>query len=619
MKKILVVLSLCFLTLGVWGQLVIELTDQYVHQIGDGHVIDLGVAIQRDTISFNLLMEGHSLLTGELDNDLIGLVKAYKVYNSAIGGAVIADCSSRASVIDSKLVTETNKLKNLLVLWIGVNEVSDIVGSGTTAYNSLKTYVQNRVIAGWKVLVYTMTPVVSGGSRTAQFEIERDTFNGLLRNDLSLINHTYIIDTDPVTQLSDPDDTEYYIDGTHLTPSGYYLCSQLFTDKVTQLYNINSLFGDNTSTTLVLTSTGNGTGVSTMTLTSIEDVTLTLDGNGKFYTNAAGDQGESTSIQLLAGIPKTFYIKCVSGSSNLVIPQNSITNWANWTSSTNAVSIGGSIASMTNLNYLYILGSNTLSGDVSGFNKTTYLNVRGTNILSGDISKLLSLSVISILGSNTLSGSVALLPSITYLDIEGSNTISGAITNLVYLTDILALGSNTLSGSVAALTVLRYLNAGGSSNFTGSIAALTLLTYLSAEGTNSLSGSIAALTSLTYVSIAGSNSISGDISGLTLLQYAYLRGSCVCTIPNVTDIKGLCYIYVGTAITLTSANVNQILADFWLNKDEAKARANRTIDIRGNAASGAPTGQGITDKGALQAYRSPNPPGTAALWTVTTR
>jgi hypothetical protein len=69
--------------------------------------------------------------------------------------------------------------------------------------------------------------------------------------------------------------------------------------------------------------------------------------------------------------------------------------------------------------------------------------------------------------------------------------------------------------------------------------------------------------------------------------------------------------------TLTSIQVNAVLAGFWANRDVAKTRANeRTISLTGVNMS-APTGQGLTDKAALAAYKSPNNTGPM-FWTVTT-
>ena len=205
---------------------------------------------------------------------------------------------------------------------------------------------------------------------------------------------------------------------------------------------------------------------------------IAVDGSAKFYDDSAGTINEGTQRTVVAGAMRTFYLKCPSGTANLIFADAlKVLRWGDntadgWASSTNAASIGGSIELLTNLTLLYINGSNTLTGSVAGLTNLTFLNV---------------------------------------------------------------LGSNTLE------------------------------------------------------------------------------------FPNVTNIKGLCYLYIHTTVILSSANVNQILADFWLNKDEPKSRNDRTIDIRGSLSSGAPTGQGITDAANLAAYRSPNNDPTKALWTVLTR
>ena len=65
--------------------------------------------------------------------------------------------------------------------------------------------------------------------------------------------------------------------------------------------------------------------------------------------------------------------------------------------------------------------------------------------------------------------------------------------------------------------------------------------------------------------------------------------------------------------------MNAILAGFWANRDAAKSSTDRYINIGKDTPTpnAAPTGQGLTDKAALQAYRSPNNTGPA-VWTVTT-
>lgn len=68
----------------------------------------------------------------------------------------------------------------------------------------------------------------------------------------------------------------------------------------------------------------------------------------------------------------------------------------------------------------------------------------------------------------------------------------------------------------------------------------------------------------------------------------------------------------------TSAQVNQLLADLWANRDLTGTQQSlRIIDLRFGA-SGSPTGQGIIDKAALQAYRSPGNNPAYSLWTINT-
>lgn len=146
-----------------------------------------------------------------------------------------------------------------------------------------------------------------------------------------------------------------------------------------------------------------------------------------------------------------------------------------------------------------------------------------------------------------------------------------------------------------------------------------IVEWTSGVNAPNLSGDIGLITSLVSVSCLGNNTLTGSIATLTALWTFTVGGSNTIVYPNTTNIHGLYSLVVPVTCTLTSENVNQILADFWANRNYAKGGTQRIINIAGNATSGAPTGQGITDKDALKLERSPNPPGTAALWIVTTR
>src|SRR5574344_3160087 len=63
---------------------------------------------------------------------------------------------------------------------------------------------------------------------------------------------------------------------------------------------------------------GDGTGVATIYLQSVEDQKIKITGAGRFYTNAQGTTGESTSAVVGTSIT-TLYVKLSAGSCYLVL------------------------------------------------------------------------------------------------------------------------------------------------------------------------------------------------------------------------------------------------------------------------------------------------------------
>ena len=144
----------------------------------------------------------------------------------------------------------------------------------------------------------------------------------------------------------------------------------------------------------------------------------------------------------------------------------------------------------------------------------------------------------------------------------------------------------------------RSQESGGASNFGGRVQGFRdALEYLSVGGNNTLYGSVAGLTALTYLSVQGSNTFTGWET-------------------VAASATGLCHLYQRGVTVLTSTQVNAALAGFWANRDAVKPRSERTINLT-NTGNGAPTGQGLVDKAALQAYKSPNNTGPV-VWTVIT-
>jgi len=145
-------------------------------------------------------------------------------------------------------------------------------------------------------------------------------------------------------------------------------------------------------------------------------------------------------------------------------------------------------------------------------------------------------------------------------------------------------------------------------------------TCLKAAGQNTIYGSISNLLLLQIYDISNFSTCSGDTALLSALAYLTIGSFNTITPSRVNLATALIHLEIPNNYALTTSNINQLLADMWLNKDAAKyPSGDRTIYLLGSATNKGPSGQGIIDADALKAYRSPTPPGTAAFWAVTTR
>lgn len=290
------------------------------------------------------------------------------------------------------------------------------------------------------------------------------------------------------------------------------------------------------------------------------------------------------------------------------------------------------------LKYLYLGLNNDIEGDASRFTELIALDMAAhvTNLstISGDASKCTKLQWFYPWGLNTIDGDLSGITSLENVYVGGYCDVVIDVTNLVNLCSIekagfISLGCPALfKGSIAGLTKIGtektnpitgevrpgWLCCADPNEMTGSVEALVDAVYLSSTGTNTISGSITGLTKLQFIGLGGNSTITGSIAGLPDLEV--LTNGTVdkpSTVINNTKL----ILFSPAGMEFTETEVNQILADFWANKDAARPELTyhgRVISLSGAA----PTGQGLTDKAALQAYRSPNNDAGEPLWTVTT-
>lgn len=325
---------------------------------------------------------------------------------------------------------------------------------------------------------------------------------------------------------------------------------------------------DWTAMKFVLTKRGDGTGrilMGSIYAGDANDIVATIDGDAKFYTNATGTTGESSSKTITKGTNTSFYAQVNSGTSNVYFfHKNNILrigygsgsalyggitlSTANGPSITFTYShlarslthfgismgnqgndlITGSAANLPpNLENLCLLSGFTMTGTCADLpDPLTYIYLGGS-ALSGSIAGLpTGLVFCNIAGTNTISGSVSYIPiNCSVFKITGYNTISGALIDIPQgaLTYFYVAGSNTISGAIADL------------DYSGSVLA-TFLCY----GSNTISGAPEDISaSITNFGISGnSNTFSGDIANIpATIDYFYLDGSSSSISGNISGLS----------------------------------------------------------------------------------
>ncbi len=189
-------------------------------------ILKLQLALNRLPIK-NIVFEGHSFFHNQpatggvvnwlLEKTIYRLNAAYdnRIYSyvgSAVSGSTIANLVTRkATAVDAYKVTSYG-MKNIIPIWIGVNDITTTAGTGLTAYAALKSYYNSLVGSGWIPIVITMT---ERGGGDDDIEVERLAFNNAIRTDLA---PTYLIDTDLIVELADSTNATYFqADKIHLT------------------------------------------------------------------------------------------------------------------------------------------------------------------------------------------------------------------------------------------------------------------------------------------------------------------------------------------------------------------------------------------------------------------
>ena len=172
------------------------------------------------------ISDGNSLTVGaeitypKLLIESLGATWEYR--NFGVGGQDTADMIADADTQIDPLF-DSRKRRDVVICWEGGNDI----GSATAAdaYDRLVAYCQGRQSAGFEVIILTL----SISDNTEAWLARRIELNSLLiANWATFADAIVRIDQDPyLGDDGNPLDTDYFVDGVHMTPAGYAIVADL--------------------------------------------------------------------------------------------------------------------------------------------------------------------------------------------------------------------------------------------------------------------------------------------------------------------------------------------------------------------------------------------------------
>jgi hypothetical protein len=257
--------------------------------------------------------------------------------------------------------------------------------------------------------------------------------------------------------------------------------------------------------------------------------------------------------------------------------------------------IEGNADHLVNLKELTLFGRNTIDFNIANFPLLEKTFIAGLSTPHGDAGELINMYQFE----TTLARDTPPYPeTLIYGNIEGWTGIK------------IICSFATLSGDVSDLHEWRYLSEGNDSTIHGNLDnSVYLFEYIPQDS--------AMLFDFTFESFPEMQTFNGTYCTDANKPLRFIQ----CT-PLITFRPKATWVW-------TSEEVNQLLADLWANRDEDKTneyerdgcseffKSDRSIHLN-TIGSGPPTGQGITDKTNLEAYRSPNNDPQYDLWTIET-
>ena len=184
-------------------------------------ILAFGASLTEGYYSGGCLYHPYTIRLGQL---LRSLIKTVDIDNAGISGEAVLDGTMLPRL--KKLLSSTaNKFDWVLIL-AGTNDTMRDQQKASLIFDSYKLLVDECHKNGARVL--SMTLPETNSPRESQFDLQRQEFNRLLREELipktNNNDNVVVLDLDrllPQHSLSDNERQKIWDDGVHLTPQGY--------------------------------------------------------------------------------------------------------------------------------------------------------------------------------------------------------------------------------------------------------------------------------------------------------------------------------------------------------------------------------------------------------------
>lgn len=135
----------------------------------------------------------------------------YLLSNVAASGRTMAQVNTQTTAT----LLRPSYEKNYAVIWAGTNDIAS-GAAAATAYASFTAACTKLHNAGFQIIALTTLPRTSWASGS---QAVADAYNALIKGDASY--YDALVDVALYPHLTDPSNSTYYLDGTHLKTAGY--------------------------------------------------------------------------------------------------------------------------------------------------------------------------------------------------------------------------------------------------------------------------------------------------------------------------------------------------------------------------------------------------------------